>query len=104
MDAVSCHFDHCDSKSKPGYQSVTLGIVTERIFLSLDSEFKVGAKAEQSSDAQQILDGQCAAMRRLRKARLSKLEIVERMIRRSWELSIRVQYLLVAYSWYAPSQ
>ena len=51
MDAVSWHFDHCDSKSKPGHQSVTLGMVTERIFLSLDSEFKVGAKAEQSSDA-----------------------------------------------------
>ena len=52
MDAVSYHFDNCDSKSKPRHRSVTLGVVTERMFLPLDSEFKIGAKVEQRSDAQ----------------------------------------------------
>ena len=79
---------------------MVLGVVTERMFLPLDSEFKVTVKAEQSSDAQQMLDGQCAEMRRLWEARLSKLEIVERMVRRSWEFGIRAKYLLVVYSWY----
>ena len=75
-------------------------MVTERMFLPLDSEFKVTVKAEQSSDAQQMLDGQCAEMRHLWEARLSKLEIVEPMVRRSWKFGIRAKYLLVAYNWY----
>ena len=55
-------------------------MVTERMFLPLDSEFKVTVKAEPSSDAQQILDGQCAELRHLWEACRSKLEIVERMV------------------------
>ena len=99
MDAVSYHFDHCDSKSKLGHQVVTLGYAAVNAFLPLDSQIKVSAKAEQSSDAQQKLDGRCAAMRRLWEARLSKLDIVERMVRRSWRLGVRAKYL-VADSWY----
>ena len=99
MDGVSYHFDHCDSKSKLGHQVVTMGVATEKEFLPLDSQIKVSAKAEQASDAQQKLDGRCAAMRRLWEARLSKLDIVARMVQRSWRLGVRAKYL-VADSWY----
>ena len=99
MDGVSIHYDHSENRCVTGHQVVSLGLSCESGYFPLDSEISIGTKGVQQKGTR-AFDARTRAMRRFKEAfRLSKLELVAKMVRRALKRGIQAQYL-AADSWF----
>ncbi len=99
MEGVSCHFDHTEGRHVMGQQVLTLGLVTEKLFMPLDSQIYVS-----NSKAQGLIrafkDRRSIVAKRFDEAVVqSKPEIAKGMLGRAKRLGIKADYL-VADAWF----
>ncbi len=99
MEAVSCHFDHTEGRHVMGQQVLTLGLVTEALFMPLDSQVYVS-----SSKAQGLIrafkDRRSIVAKRFDEAvDQSKPDIAKGMLGRAKRGGINADYL-VADAWF----
>lgn len=99
MEGVSCHFDHTEGRHVMGQQVLTLGLVTEELFMPLESQLYVsGSKArEQIRD---FKDKRSIVAKRYEEATIqTKPEIAKGMLGRAKRQGIKADYL-VADAWF----
>ena len=99
MEGVSCHFDHTEGRHVMGQQVLTLGLVTEKLFMPLDSQIYVS-----DSKAQGLIrafkDKRSTGAKRFDEAvDQSKPEIAKGMLGRAKRVGIKADYL-VADAWF----
>lgn len=99
MEGVSCHFDHTEGRHVMGQQILTLGLVTEKLFMPLDSQVydsdsKVQGLIRAFKDKRSIV-----AKRFDEGLDKSKPEIAKGMLGRAKRLGINADYL-IADAWF----
>jgi len=99
MEGVSCHFDHTTGRYVMGQQVLTLGLVTEELFMPLDSQIYVsGSKAQKLN--QDFKDKRSVVAKRYNDAiTQTKPEIAKGMLGRAKRQGIKADYL-VADAWF----
>lgn len=99
MEGVSCHFDHTEGRHVMGQQVLTLGLVTEDLFMPLDSQVYVsGSKAH--GLIREFKDKRSIVARRYEEAiNQTKPEIAKGMLGRAKRQRIKADYL-IADAWF----
>jgi SRSO17 transposase len=99
MEGAACHFDHTEGRHVMGQQVLTLGLVSDEVFLPLDSQIFV-------SDSRAIelnhpfKDQRSIIAKRYKEATtLSKPEMAEQMLKRVKKQGIKADYL-IADAWF----
>jgi len=99
MEGTACHFDHTEARHVMGQQVLTLGLVSEEVFLPLDSQIFV-------SDSKAIglnhpfKDQRSTIAKRYKEATtLSKPEMAAQMLKRAGKQGIKADYL-IADAWF----
>lgn len=99
MEGVSCHFDHTEGRHVMGQQVLTLGLVTEALFMPIDSQLYVSESRVQGL-IRAFQDGRSFVAKRFDEAvDQSKPEIAKGMLRRAKRHGIQADYL-VADAWF----
>ncbi|MCF6299327.1 MAG: transposase [Thiomicrorhabdus sp.] len=99
MEGVSCHFDHTEGRHVMGQQVLTLGLVTEELFMPLDSQIYVSNSKVQGL-IREFKDKRSIVAKRFDEAvAQSKPAIAKGMLGRSKRLGIQADYL-VADAWF----
>ena len=99
MEGVSCHFDHTEGRHVMGQQVLTLGLVTEDLFMPIDSQIYVS-----QSKAHDLIRGfkdkrSIVAKRYDEATTQSKPEIAKGMLGRAKRHGLKADYL-VADAWF----
>ena len=99
MEGVSCHFDHTEGRHVMGQQVLTLGLVTEALFMPLDSQIYVsGSKAHELNG--EFKDKRNIVAKRYEEAtKQTKPEIAKGMLGRAKRQGLKADYL-VADAWF----
>jgi len=99
MEGVSCHFDHTEGRHVMGQQVLTLGLVTEELFMPLDSQLYVsGSKAQNLN--REFKDKRSIVAKRYEEATTkTKPEIAKGMLGRAKRQGLKADYL-VADAWF----
>ena len=99
MEGVSCHFDHTEGRHVMGQQILTLGLVTQELFMPLDSQVYVSNSKVQGL-IREFKDKRSIVAKRFDEAiDQSKPEIAKGMMGRAKRLGIKADYL-VADAWF----
>ncbi len=99
MEGVSCHFDHTEGRHVMGQQVLTLGLVTEEVFMPLDSQIYVSdSKAHEL--IQEFKDKRSVVAKRYEEATTQTKPVQAKgMLGREKRQGIKADYL-VADAWF----
>jgi hypothetical protein len=99
MEGVSCHFDHTEGRHVMGQQVLTLGLVTEELFMPLDSQIYMSNSKAQGLN-REFKDKRSIVAKRFDEAVVqSKPEIAKGMLARVKRQGIKADYL-IADAWF----
>jgi len=99
MEGVSCHFDHTEGRHVMGQQVLTLGLVTEELFIPVDSQIVVSNSKVQGL-IREFKDKRSVVARRFDEGLdQGKPEIAKGMLGRAKRQGIKADYL-VADAWF----
>ena len=99
MEGVSCHFDHTEGRHVMGQQVLTLGLVTEDLFMPIDSQIYV-SQSKAHGLIRDFKDKRSVIARRYEEATTqSKPEIAKGMLGRAKRQGIKADYL-IADAWF----
>lgn len=99
MEGVSCHFDHTEGRHVMGQQVLTLGLVTEELFMPLDSQIYMSNSKAQGLN-REFKDKRSIVAKRFDEAVIqSKPEIAKGMLARVKRQGIKADYL-IADAWF----
>jgi len=99
MEGVSCHFDHTEGRHVMGQQVLTLGLVTEDLFMPIDSQIYV-SQSKAHDLIRDFKDKRSVVAKRYKEATTqSKPEIAKGMLGRAKRHGIKADYL-VADAWF----
>ena len=99
MEGVSSHFDHVTNRHVMGQQVLTLGLVTEEVFLPIDSQVSVSNTKAQGLN-RPFKDGRSVVAKRYQEAtEQGKPEMARNMINRAQRAGLDADYL-VADAWF----
>ncbi|HEB63294.1 MAG TPA: transposase [Gammaproteobacteria bacterium] len=99
MKGVSCRFDHTEGRHVMGQQVLTLGLVTEELFMPIDSQIYV-SQSKAHDLIRDFKDKRSVVARRYEEATTqSKPEIAKGMLGRAKRQGIKADYL-VADAWF----
>ena len=99
MEGVSCHFDHTEGRHVMGQQVLTLGLVTEELFMPIDSQIYV-SQSKAHDLIRDFKDKRSVVAKRYEEATTqSKPEIAKGMLGRAKRQGIKADYL-VADAWF----
>jgi len=94
MEGVSCHFDHTEGRHVMGQQVLTLGLVSEELFMPLDSQIYISASKAQGL-IRVFKDNRSIVAKRFDEAVVqSKPDIAKGMLGRAKRLGIKADYLI----------
>jgi hypothetical protein len=99
MEGVSSHFDHVTNRHVMGQQVLTLGLVTEEVFLPLDSQVYV-SKTKAKGLNRPFKDGRSVVAKRYQEAtEQGKPEMAANMMKRTLRNGLEADYM-VADAWF----
>ena len=99
MEGVSCHFDHTEGRHVMGQQVLTLGLVTEELFMPLDSQLYVSGSNAHALNCEFKDNRNIIAKRYSEATSQTKPEIAKGMLGRAKRQGIKAEYL-VADAWF----